>query len=427
MEIEGVLLDNNAWSKLKETAEIESKIFEESIIDYILEKLPELNKKNCLEYCEAIKIPAKTKKLRNELESITDLSNINSWIRKQINIGSHTQMLAVLRDLEKIDIESTSEKIIKDHKNESKLVELLLTYREHQKKLTTYGENFLELINPVTGRIHVDQNQVGTATGRFAVSRLHQIPRDNRYRNAFIARPGYKIITADLDQAEFRLIGADSGEPEIIEAYKRGYDFHRKTASVIYKKDYDVINKDERYWGKQANFALVYRVSEYGLYYNFGLPLDEGRQLLTNLFSGYKRLKIYMDYLGEKVWEMGYCPTMLGRRRYFEKSTLFTDTKEYYKFKNRTIRELGNHRIQGTCADIIKIAMLNLFKNNPYGRENFRILIQLHDELVVEAREDLANDAKEFMEYTMLEAERPYLGEIPPAISISVKDYWSKD
>jgi len=302
---------------------------------------------------------------------------------------------------------------------------LLLDYREKEKKITTYGENYFELIHPITGRIHLDHNQLGTYTGRFAVSRLHQIPRESDYRHAFIARPGYKIITADLDQAELRLIGADSGEPKFIDAFENKLDLHKLTASILFEKQFGDITKDERQQGKNFNFALQYGTTEYGLAYNFGISIHFARQLLERFYNGYPILAKYLSYLGEKIWENGFCPTMYGRRRYFEKRTLFADAKEMYKYKARMIRELRNHRIQGTCADIIKISMNNLFYENPFG-DNFKILTQIHDEIVTEVKDNYLDEAKEFVKTIMLDAERPFLNGIEPAVSIAYGDYWSK-
>ena len=424
MELNGVLLDVEHWRNLIQIAEKNSKELELDIKNIIVDNLKITNYPTCLDAALDLKIPIGTKALSSLLSQITYEDEIKSWIKNNININSHVQILRSL-NLAGVPVTSTGEKIIKDYKG-NQLVDILLRYREYNKRLTTYGENFIELINHKTGRIHVDMNQVGTVTGRFAVSRLQQIPKENVYRRAFISRPGFKLLTADLNQAEFRLIGADSGEPEIINAYLKGFDFHTKTASVIYKKKYEDVTKDERYWGKQANFAIIYRVSKYGLLYNFGLPLDDGEKLLNNLFSGYPTLKNYMDELGEKVWAMGYCPTMYGRRRYFDKPILFVDTNEYRRIQNRAIRELCNHRIQGTCADIIKLAMLDIDKQNPFG-DKLRLLMQIHDELVIEIEDSITKDAEEFVRDIMLKAEQPFLGEIPAIVDIKIAVPWTKD
>ena len=424
LELSGVLIDNDKWNSLISIAKDESQIFELSILDLIISKLKVNNYENCLLAVDAIKIPAKTKKLRSELELIKDISYIETYLRENLNINSYTQMLEILRLLVDKNLSSTSEKIIKDYRHKSELIDLILSYREHQKKLTTYGENFFELINPATGRIHIDHEQLGTRSGRFAVSRLHQIPRENKYRNAFIARKGYKILTADYDQEELRLLAWDSQEPVMIEAFLNGKDIHKVTASILYNKPIEDISKNERYWGKTLNFATVYGTTEYGLLYNFGLPLDTGKEFLKKYFKGYNTLKFYLESLGEKIWEMGYCPTMYGRRRYFEKKDIFKDHYDMFKYKSKVIRELRNHRIQGSGGDIIKLAIIDIDDNNIYG-DKLRLLTQVHDELVYEVEENI--DAKEFINYYMVKAEQPFLGEIPASVGITINDCWSKD
>jgi len=182
-------------------------------------------------------------------------------------------------------------------------------------------KTFLSYINKNTGKIHCEFNQIGTATGRFSSDspNMQNIPADQEYRKAFIASPGCKIITADYSQAELRLMGAVSGEPEIIHAYVNDQDLHKKTATFLFDVDIDNVTKEQRQKGKNLNFGIIYGISKFGLLHTFGIPIEEGEVLLYKYFQGYKVLKEFIEYAGDMVWKNLYSITPLGRKKIFLK------------------------------------------------------------------------------------------------------------
>jgi DNA polymerase-1 len=305
----------------------------------------------------------------------------------------------------------------------------LLAYRDADKKISTYGENLFKNINQNTGRLHAEFNQLGTHTGRFSSSNpnMQNIPRENRYRNAYVARPGHKIITADYSQEELRLLAAVSRELEMINAFIDGIDLHKKTASILFSTDVDLINKEQRSTGKTLNFAVVYGSSEYGLYKNFGIPLKMGKNYLEKFFSGYPRLNAFKEKAGDIILSLGYSITPLGRKRFFKKKILYKDYYEKVREESAIKRAGVNHIIQGGSADIIKLAMVDIDYNKPYSDDELRILLQVHDELVFEVREDLVDSAVDFIRDCMVNNEQKFLGNIPAVVDIYVGDCWNKE
>ncbi len=301
------------------------------------------------------------------------------------------------------------------------------TYREHKKRLTTYAETFLTHIDKTTGRIHTNFTQL-RHTGRLASSgpNLQNIPALEGYRKAFRAREGYKIITADYNQAELRYMGAMSKEPEIINAYINNEDLHKKTATFLFNKDIEDISKDERQHGKNMNFGTIYLISPWGMRRNWGIPLETGKEFLRKYFKGYPILNIFLKQLGDMVCENYYSTTLLGRKRFFEKKEYYVDYIEREKHMSAIRREGVNHSVQGGSADIVKIAMKHIFYDNPWTHDEVRILLQEHDEIVVEAKDDIAEDVGRYVIACMEDAEKPFLGDIPAKVDIIIKDHWSK-
>ncbi len=425
MELNGVLLDKTYWLGLSDEAKVKGKEIEEKAKEEIIRLIPNIEFSNLLELFDKLSIPAKTKKLRKELEVITDFDSCTRLIKENININSHKQIKTVLNSLLNLGLESVGEEILEKHKNSQILVQLILDYREQEKLFSTYGENLFVDINPVTGRLHVDFNQLGTATGRFSVSRLHQIPRDQKYRKGFIAKDGYLLGAWDYNQQEYRLAGALTGDRKIIEAYLAGKDMHTSTAALLYNISMDEVIKEQRYTGKTINFAVLYWTTAYGLSYNLKIPLSEAIRILDTLEKGYPTFFEYRNAAGNMAWEKGYSVTPCGRKRFFDKRTLFENAYDFDRYKAKIMREAFNHMIQGWAADITKIAMNFVYYNNPFGKE-LKFYLQLHDEIVFEFREDLKDDVNEFVTDCMLKAEQPFLGEIPAAVEGQIFKYWSK-
>ncbi len=433
MEYNGIRIDVNLWKQLNDTAEKKVNDLRMEIIDKIATKVSELSKnENALDVINLLKITVKTQKEKNTLGLLTGKESIYNSIKKYFNLNSNQQVQTVLQYIG-IPVNSNRSDDLEKLKNESPLIEKILEYKYYYKRLESFGNDFIQKINPITNRLHANFNQIGTATGRWSSDNpnLQQIPRkeenndNSRYRDCFIASAGYKLLTVDYDQAELRLLGAVSGEEEFIKAYNNNIDIHTLTATHIFHKSLEEVTKDERWVAKQVNFAIVYGSTEYGLNYNFGIPIDEAREHLNNFFLAYPRIKNFMRMAGEKIWELKYSITPFGRKRFFEDKVLFNDPKEYYKYKNSVIRKGNNHIIQGGSADILKLAFVDIYYNNPFG-DGLKILMSVHDEGVFEISEDIIDEAIPFVIKKMEENEQRFLGPIPAAVDYKIGNTWSK-
>lgn len=440
MQLNGITLDKDYWLSLAKESEISAIEWEKKVKQFILDRIPYSRYNNLYELLEALKVqlptfeemggmitPIKKVKKVDLFKSITDLSACRSFLEKFFEVGSSTQMLQALRLLG-INIPDTNAKTLKRVDPKSKnyeVISLLLDYRESDKSVSSFGENYFKYINPVTGRIHTSYHQLGTFTGRMSSSNpnLQQVPREQKYRKSFIARPGYKLISADFSQQEYRLAGAVFREPAIIEAYKKGMDMHTMTACILYNKSPDQVTKEERSRAKSVNFAVLYGSTEYGLAYNLQIPIEEAKKLLDAFFAGYPVLAKAKELAIKKILENYYSVTLTGRRRYWEHKTIFGDYKEMYRYEGSIAREGFNHIIQGTGADVTKLSLINLYYNNPFG-DAFRILLQVHDEIICEVREDLAEEGAKFVVASMKSAFQPFLGEIEAEVSVDIGDYW---
>jgi DNA polymerase-1 len=349
---------------------------------------------------------------------------MREWMKQNFNVGSTYQVQAVL-GLTGVHVKSTNKKVLEKLKR-TEIIENLLELSESEKRISTYGRNVLEFISPVTGRIHSEFLDNGTATGRLSSGNpinLQNIPNAPGYRESFIASPEYDWLSLDYSQQEFRLAGAISGEKLIIDAYMAGADMHTATASLIYGKPLREISKQERFIGKTANFTIIYGGTEYALGKNLGLDEKTSLKILKAFNDGYPTFSKFKEYVEAKILEYGYSTTVLGRRRYNVPKPTYMNNNEYMQYSNRVKREGFNMIIQGTAADITKIAMLNISRNNPFG-EKLRMLIQVHDEINLEAHKSISKDAVEFIKEEMLKAEQPFLGEIPAAVDALVGEHW---
>jgi len=425
MEYDGVLVDKDLWLENIVIAKKESTRLREEILDTVINTLDKMEFENTFKVAEALVIPVKTKKLRLELESIAYPFG-KTWVRNNFNVNSPYQLLKLFFMLG-IYLPDTDAKTLEKVEEDHEIIKKVLIYREHKKRLTTYGESFITHIDKTTGRIHTNFTQL-KHTGRLGSSgpNLQNIPVLEGYRKSFIARKGYKIITADYNQAELRYMGAISKETEIINAYINNEDLHKKTGGFLFNKSIEDVSKDERQHGKNINFGTIYLITPWGMRRNWGIPLETGEEFLRNFFKGYPILDIFLKQLGDIVCENYYSTTLLGRKRFFEKKQFYVDHIERDKHLSAMRREGVNHSVQGGSADIIKIAMCGIFYTSPWTYDELRILLQEHDELVLEVKDEIAEEAGEFIINCMEEAERPFLGEIPARVDIIIKDHWSK-
>jgi DNA polymerase-1 len=223
------------------------------------------------------------------------------------------------------------------------------------------------------------------------------------------------------------VVGAISKEPEIINAYKKGEDIHAKTASIIFNKPIEEITDEERARGKTINFSILYGSTAYGIAQkNADISEQEAEELLSKFFAGYPKLARFVSKTSKKIYDERKSVTPMGRIRFFEDKILFGEG-ELNKFIAAMKREGFNHIIQGGSADSLKIAMVYAFNNSSYKHDDFRFLNAVHDEVVVEIREDLLDEAIPFLIDSMEKAEQIFLGDIPAKADYIVADYWAKE
>ena len=286
----------------------------------------------------------------------------------------------------------TSEDVLESLRAEHAIVDLILKYRGLKKLLGTYVDALPQLVNPATGKIHTSFNQTVTATGRLSSSNpnLQNIPvRDEdgkEVRKAFIPEPGCKFFSADYSQIELRIMAHLSQDRNMIEDFKLGHDIHAATAAKVFHKPIEQVSKTERSKAKTANFGIIYGISAFGLAQRMGVSRTEAKNLIDNYFLTYSGIKHYMDTSIEEARNKGYIETVLKRKRYLPDINSHNATVRGFAERNAI-----NAPIQGSAADIIKIAMIAIYRR--FMAENLKstMILQVHDELnfnVVPGEED---------------------------------------
>ncbi len=421
MELEGVLLDKDIWLKLGGESVKELEKLRKELVDEIFEKVLAKQFNNALELADYLMITdgAKTKKDRKELEQITEIDFVIDRIKELFNLNSNKQMLNLLNNVYGIPIDGTNEKIINKFELGNPIITKILKYREFAKNVSTYGDSFLQHIHPETGRIHTEFNQLGMVSGRISSSKpnLQNIKRESEYRSAFVSRPGKKLIAVDFSQEELRLMAVIAQVKGMIEAYNNDIDLHLKTGASLFKIDLDSVTKEQRRIGKTMNFAVGYGSTEYGLFKNFGVPMDEGRKYLK-LFYGevYPEIQKCKNEVGGMILKLGWSTTLLGRKRYFDIPVFFPGGyREKERLEASIIREGFNHIIQGTGAEVLKKSLIDIYYENPFG-DGLKILIQVYDEIVCEVDDEIVDEALPFIVNIMVENERKYLKDVVPAV-----------
>ena len=425
MEFTGIKLDKEKWTKMAEANYILYEQAKEDLQTLLVDSVDYTQYKSALDAVDKLKIPVKTKRDRQPLETVTGAYSIRGIVKALINFGSHTQMLTLLNTLG-VPLVNTNEKTMKELKGKYDVIDKILEFRELEKKESSYGINFLNHIHSKDGRIHTEYFNMGTQTGRFSCNRpnLQQVPREAVYRDCFISEEGKSLISIDYSQQEYRLVGAISGEPVIIQAYKDGIDMHYATAVMHFKKPLSEITADERHCAKnKINFPIVYGSSAYGLSRTADISVEKGEETLDNFRKGYPVLTKFREAIEGLILKNRYSVTLLGRKRYFPDEPSFADPKELNSLRGRTKREGFNHIIQGTAADITKLAMIEIFETNPFGNK-LNILLQVHDELVIEADDDIIKEAERFAKEVMESVEQRFLGEIPAKVDGEVGKCW---
>ena len=310
---------------------------------------------------------------------------------ESFNLSSPKQVGEILFDKLKIDERAkrtktgqyvTSEEVLEKLRPRHEIVDRILNYRGLKKLTSTYVDSLPTLINPSTGKIHTSFNQTVTSTGRLSSSNpnLQNIPvrgdDGKEIRKAFIPEPGCTFFSADYSQIELRIMAHLSGDKHMIEAFLEDDDIHASTAAKIYHKPIADVTRDERRKAKTANFGIIYGISVFGLAERLNVPRSEARELIDGYFATYPRVREYMDESIERARRQGYIETLLRRRRYLPDINSRNAIVRGYAERNAI-----NAPIQGSAADIIKIAMVRIY--NRFISENLRstMMLQVHDEL----------------------------------------------
>ncbi len=310
---------------------------------------------------------------------------------QQFNIASPKQVGEILFDKLKIVEKAkktktgqyvTSEEVLQQLKNKHEIVADILEHRGLKKLIGTYIDALPKLINPRTGHIHTSFNQTITATGRLSSSdpNLQNIPirgEDGKeIRKAFIPEPGCLFFSADYSQIELRVMAHLSGDENMINVFREGKDLHAATAANIYKKDISEVTRDERTKSKRANFGIIYGITVFGLAERLDIPRDEAKMLIDGYFNTFPQVHNYMEKSKEIARQQGYVTTLFGRRRYLPDINSANSVVRGFAERNAI-----NAPIQGTAADIIKVAMIHIYQR--FKEENIRskMILQVHDEL----------------------------------------------
>lgn len=418
------------------------------------EKLaPELVDKNALDLFNKIELPLVHVLSDMEMEGIRINSDFLNAYSKELeieiqklekriielagvpfNISSPKQLGEVLFEHLKLDPKAkktktgqyqTGEDILQGL-SEHEIARCILDVRQLQKLKSTYVDALPTMINPKTGRVHSSFNQAVAATGRLSSNNpnLQNIPirsdRGKEIRKAFIPKnEDYVLLSADYSQIELRIIAAIANEENMIEAFKQGYDIHQATAAKVFGKPIEEVTSDERRNAKAVNFGLIYGQTPFGLSQNLGIPRKEATQMIDEYFKQYPGIRTYMSETIEFAKEHGYVQTLQGRRRYLKDINSANFTVRGFAERNAI-----NAPIQGSAADMIKMAMINIHKRLKAEKDNIKhskMILQVHDELVFDAHKDEVELLKILV---VEEMEKAMPMNVPIKAEVGTGDNW---
>ncbi|MFU8826157.1 MAG: DNA polymerase I [Brevefilum sp.] len=318
---------------------------------------------------------------------------------------------------------STAAGVLEAMTGQHPVVEWVLDYRELEKLRSTYVDALPQQINPNTGRVHTSLNQTGTVTGRIASSNpnLQNIPIrteiGRRVRNGFVAQPGWQLMAVDYSQIELRIVAHMAEDQAMLAAFRAGQDIHATTAAAVHGVDLAEVTPEMRRHAKAINFGLIYGMSAYGLTNATDLTLAEAENFITTYFKEFPGVESYLKGIREQAAEQGYVETLLGRRRYFPNLKQGAP----HNIRQREEREAINAPIQGTAADIVKIAMLRLPGTLEQAGLEAKMLLQVHDELIFEVPEDELSATAELVRDVM---ENAFKLAIPISTEAKVGKSW---
>lgn len=370
-------------------------------------------------------------RFNKELNKLTN--KIYQLAGSEFNIASPAQIKKVLFEDIKISVSgikktktglSTAASELDKLKNVHPIIPLLIEYRELSKLQSTYIKALPELMNKHSQRIHTNFNQTVTATGRLSSSNpnLQNIPirteLGKKIRQAFIAPPTHVLLSADYSQIELRLAAALSNDPKMIAAFQRGEDIHARTAAEIHKIPLEEVSKEIRRTAKEINFGILYGLGSLGLAQRTDLNRNEAKEFIEKYFNVYKKIKQYIEYTKSFAHQNGYSQTLFGRRRY-----LPDINSSMPMFRASAERMAINMPVQGTAADLIKLAMISIHRDLPKISSGSKIVLQVHDELVLEVPEKDLDKVAQFVKKTM---ESVYKLPVPLNVDLEIGHNWGE-
>lgn len=370
-----------------------------------------------------------SKDLENDLKELE--TKIFSLTGEEFNMNSPRQLGEILFDKLQLDPKAkktktgqyaTSEDVLQKLSSKHEIIPLILEYRTYQKLKSTYVDALPNQIDKDDNRVHTNFSQTTAATGRLASvnPNLQNIPirtlRGQQIRGAFKADEGKKIISADYSQIELRLIAEISNEENMIKAFQNGEDIHASTASKLFDVPLEEVTKTQRSQAKTVNFGIIYGQGAFGLAEQTGLSRTEAKQMIENYFETYPQLKKYMAEQVKKAQDLGYVETILKRKRHLKDIN-----SANFVVKAHAERNAVNAPIQGSAADIIKIAMIKIDEKLAEKNLKTKMLLQVHDELVFEAPDNEIDAAKELIKTEM---ESAFDTKVPLLVEVGVGENW---
>ena len=370
-----------------------------------------------------------SKDLENDLKNLE--TKIFELSGEEFNMNSPRQLGEILFEKMELDPKAkktktgqyqTSEDVLQKLVSKHEIIPLILEYRTYQKLKSTYVDALPEQIDKDDKRVHTNFSQTTAATGRLASvnPNLQNIPirtlRGQQIRGAFVADEGQKLISADYSQIELRLIAEIAGEENMIEAFQKGEDIHASTASKLFRIPLEEVTKTQRSQAKTVNFGIIYGQGAFALAEQTGLSRTEAKQMIEDYYANYPKLKIWMATQVQKARDLGYVETILNRKRHLKDIN-----SANFVVKAHAERNAVNAPIQGSAADIIKIAMINIQKKLEEENLKTKMLLQVHDELVFEAPEKEVETASKLIKTEM---ESAIETKVPLLVEVGVGNNW---
>lgn len=371
-----------------------------------------------------------SEKLDNDIKALE--ADIFKEAGEEFNIASPKQLGDILFDKLKLVEKpkktktgqyATGEEILSVLAKDHKIIQHILDYRGLAKLKSTYVDALPTQVEPTTGRVHTDYMQTVAATGRLSSNNpnLQNIPirteRGRQVRKAFVPRDeNYVLMAADYSQIELRIIAALSQEDNMINAFKKGEDIHASTASKVFGVPLEEVTREQRSNAKTVNFGIIYGVSAFGLSNQTDLSRSEAKDLIDTYYATYPKLRNYISDQIEIARENGYVQTVLGRRRYLKDIN-----SRNAVVRGAAERNAVNAPIQGSAADIIKVAMINIHKKLQEGQFKSKMLLQVHDELVFDVYQSELEDIKKMVKSEM---ESAYELAVPLVVDLGVGKDW---